>query len=319
MSAAMSDAPPRHPFRFSSPATGCNTRAELIDRARLLEDLGYASVTIADHFGDQLGPIATLMAIAEATTTLRIAPMVFSNDYRHPAVLAKEAATLDLLSEGRLELGLGAGWKAIDYEYTGIPFDDPVDRIDRMAESLSIIKGLWGPGPTNVAGRWYRVEGLDGTPKPLQQPHPPITIGGGSKRVLQLAGREADIVGFIPSMKAGVVNEQTGASATPAAIERRLGWVREAAGDRFGQLELQVRLELALVTDDPDPIFDSLSGGFGLTPDEARQTPYALLGSTSHMAHQLRERRDRWGFSYIGVPREAAEALAPVVAELAGT
>lgn len=315
----MSDAPQRHPFRFSSPATGCNTRRELVDRARLLEDLGYGAVTIADHFGDQLGPIATLMAIADATTTIRIAPMVFSNDYRHPAALAKEAATLDLLSEGRLEFGLGAGWKATDYEATGISFDDAVDRIDRMAESIAVIKALWADGPATVDGRWYRITELEGTPKPFQRPHPPVTIGGGSRPVLQLAGREADIVGFIPSMKAGVVDERAGASATPAATDRRLGWLRDAAGDRYADLELQVRLELALVTDQPDVYFETMAGGFGLTPDEARQTPYALLGTVEQMVETLRQRRDRWGFSYIGVPLDAAEALAPVVAALAGT
>ena len=315
----MTEPPLRRPFRFSSPATGCNTRRELIDRAKLLEDLGYSAVTIADHFNDQLGPIATLMAIADATTGIRIAPMVFSNDYRHPAALAKEAATLDLLSDGRLEFGLGAGWKASDYATTGITFDDAVDRIDRMAESLSVIKALWVDGPATVSGRWYQVDGLEGTPKPLQKPHPPITVGGGSKRVIQLAGREADIVGFIPSMKAGVVDAQAGPSATPAATDRRLEWLRDAAGDRFEHLELQVRLELALVTDDPDPLFETMSGAFGLTPDEGRETPYALVGPTDQMVEQLEQRRDRWGFSYIGVPLDAAEALAPVVAKLAGT
>ncbi|MCC6225754.1 MAG: TIGR03621 family F420-dependent LLM class oxidoreductase [Microthrixaceae bacterium] len=314
----MTEPPLRRPFRFSSPATGCNTRRELIDRAKLLEDLGYSAVTIADHFNDQLGPIATLMAIADATTSIRIAPMVFSNDYRHPAALAKEAATLDLLSEGRLEFGLGAGWKASDYATTGITFDDAVERIDRMAESLSVIKALWAEGPAKVMGRWYQVDGLEGTPKPFQKPHPPITVGGGSKRVIQLAGREADIVGFIPSMKAGVVDAQAGPSATPAATDRRLEWLRDAAGDRFEHLELQVRLELALVTDDPDPLFETMSGAFGLTPDEGRETPYALVGPTDHMVEQLERRRDRWGFSYIGVPLDAADALAPVVARLAG-
>lgn len=314
----MTEPPLRRPFRFSSPATGCNTRRELIDRAKLLEDLGYSAVTIADHFNDQLGPIATLMAIADATTSIRIAPMVFSNDYRHPAALAKEAATLDLLSEGRLEFGLGAGWKASDYATTGITFDDAVERIDRMAESLSVIKALWAEGPAKVVGRWYQVDGLEGTPKPFQKPHPPITVGGGSKRVIQLAGREADIVGFIPSMKAGVVDAQAGPSATPAATDRRLEWLRDAAGDRFEHLELQVRLELALVTDDPDPLFETMSGAFGLTPDEGRETPYALVGPTDHMVEQLERRRDRWGFSYIGVPLDAADALAPVVARLAG-
>ena len=314
----MTDSPTRRPVRFSSPATGCNTKRELIDRARMLEDLGYSTITIADHFGDQLGPVATLMAIADATSTLRIASMVFSNDYRHPAVLAKEAATLDLLSDGRLEFGLGAGWKAADYESTGIDFDPPGRRIERMEESLDVICALWDDGPVHHDGPHYRVDGLEGSPKPLQRPHPPIAIGGGSKRILQFAARRADIIGFIPSMASGQVDANAGASATPEATDRRLEWIREAAGDRFDEIELQVRLEFALVIDDPDPLFEAMAGGFGLTPDQARQTPYALVGPTSTMAEHLEDRRDRWGFSYIGVPRDVAEAMAPVVAKLAG-
>jgi probable F420-dependent oxidoreductase len=314
----MTELPTRRPFRFSSPATGCRTRREVVERARMLEDLGYSTITIADHFAEQLGPIATLMAIADATTSLRIGSMVFSNDYRHPAVLAKEAATLDLLSEGRLEFGLGAGWKAADYATTGIGFDPPGLRIDRMEESLQLIKALWSEGPVDHVGRHYRVEGLEGAPKPVQSPHPPIVVGGGSKRILQFAAREADIVGFIPSMASGKVDAQAGASATPEATDRRLSWIRDAAGARFADLELQVRLEFALVTDDPDPLFDGMAGGFGLTPEQARATPYALVGPTSSMVELLEQRRDRWGFSYVGVPRDVAEAMAPVVAELAG-
>ena len=314
----MTDSPTRRPFRFSSPATGCNTKRELVDRARMLEDLGYSTITIADHFGDQLGPIATLMAIADATSTLRIASMVFSNDYRHPAVLAKEAATLDLLSDGRLEFGLGAGWKPGDYESTGIDFEPPGRRIARMEESLGVITALWADGPVQHEGEHYRIDGLEGTPKPVQRPHPPIAIGGGSKRILQFAAKHADIIGFIPSMASGQVDASAGATATPDATDRRLEWIREAAGERFDDIELQVRLEFALVIDDPEPLFEGLSGGFGLTPDEARQTPYALVGPTSTMAELLEDRRERWGFSYIGVPRDIAESMAPVVAKLAG-
>ncbi len=309
---------PRRPFRFSSPATSCRTRRELIDRARMLEDLGYSTITISDHFGEQLGPVAALMAIAENTTTIRVASMVFSSDYRHPAVLAKEAATLDLLTEGRFEFGLGAGWKETDYASTGIPFAPAGRRIDRMEETLGILKALWAEGPVTHRGEFYEIDRLDGFPKPYQRPHPPITVGGGSKRILQLAAREADIVGFIPSMKAGRVEASTGRSATPEATDRRVEWIHEAAPDRVGELELQVRLEAAILIDDPDPIFEGMSAGFGLTPDEARGTPYALVGPTEAMVEALEVRRDRWGFSYVGVPYDAAEALGPVVGKLAG-
>jgi probable F420-dependent oxidoreductase len=314
----MTESLPRRPFRFSSPATGCRTRRELVERARMLEDLGYSAITISDHFGEQLGPIASLMAIADATSTLRISAMVFSSDYRHPAVLAKEAATLDLLSDGRLEFGLGAGWKESDYQSTGIPFQPPSRRIDRMEETLSVIKALWADGPVTHHGELFDINELNGFPKPAQRPHPPIIVGGGSKRILQLAAREADIIGFIPSMKTGQVDANAGKSATPGATDRRVEWIREAAGDRIDQIELQVRLEFAMVIDDPDPLFEGMASGYGLTPDDARATPYALVGPTEAMVDALELRRDRWGFSYVGVPFDVADSLAPVVGKLAG-
>ena len=321
----MTDRPPaallpdRRPFRFSSPAAGILDARALRDRVRNLEDLGYSSVTISDHFDDQLGPVATLMAAAEATTTLRIGALVFSNDFRHPAVVAKEAATLDVLSGGRLEFGLGAGWMDSDYTSTGLVKDRPGVRISRMAESLEVIRSLWSEGPTHFAGDFYTIDGLDGLPKPLQQPHPPVIVGGGSERVLRLAGEVADIVSFNPSMRSGKIDTTAGSSSTPEATDQKLAWIREGAGERYRELELHVRLEVALVCDDPDPYFDGLSGGFGLTPDQARQSPHALLGPPSMMIERLIERRERWGLSYIGVPQEASEAMAPVVAALAGT
>jgi probable F420-dependent oxidoreductase len=308
------------PFRFSTPlGEDVVDRRSLRERARLLEDLGYATATVPDHFDRQLGPIATLMAIAETTSTIRVASLVLSNDYRHPAVLAKELATVDLLTEGRLEVGLGAGWKTIDYEQSGIPHDPASTRIERMGEAIKVIKGLWGPEPVDFEGDHYRIRGMVGTPRPHQRPHPPLMIGGGGRKVLQLAAREADIVAFNPAMVSGRIDETTGATATPAETEKRLAWIREAAGDRFDGIELHVRLQLAIVVDDADPLYDALAGGFGLTPDEARGTPYAVAGPPEAIIDALLERRERYGFSYIGVPAEAAEAMGPVVAKLAGT
>lgn len=285
----------------------------------MLEDLGFSTVTVSDHFGEQLGPIAALVTMAEATSTLRLAPLVLCNDYRHPVVIAKEIATMDLLSEGRLEVGLGAGWRISDYEVSGIPFDPPGVRIDRLGESIDLLKALWSGEPVHHMGRHFRVEGMAGFPLPVQRPHPPLIVGGGGRRVLSLAAREADIVGIIPSLTAGKVDASTGREATPEATDQKLSWIREAAGDRFGDIELQVRLEVALVTDDPDPYFEALSGSFGLTPDQARGCPYALCGPVEAMVDQLVERRERWGLSYVGIPFEAVEAMAPVVAKLAGT
>ncbi len=307
------------PFRFSSPITVATSRAGLRDQVRKLDDFGYSTATMSDHIDDQLGPIASLMAVAEASPTIRIAALVFCNDFRQPVILAKEAATLDLLSDGRLEFGLGAGWKEADYDKSGIDHDHAGLRIERMAEALTVIKGLWADGPFTHHGQRYRVSELDGMPKPSQRPHPKIIVGGGARRVLELAGREADIVSFNPSMAAGKIDETAGATATPEAIDQKLEWVRTAAGDRFEQLELHVRLELAIVTDDPDPLFEELGGAFGLTADQARQTPHALAGPPEAMIDDLIERRERWGFSYIGIPYGAAEVMAPVVSKLAGT
>src|SRR5260370_30531151 len=163
------------------------------DKARLVESLGYKALYLPDLFGDQLGPIAALMAAAYATTTLRVGSLVFDNDYRHPVVLAKEVASLDLLSDGRFDLGLGAGWMASDYEQAGIPFDSPGLRIERMEEGLAIIKGLLAGGEFSFTGKHYRIASLEGSPSPVQKPHPTIVLGGGGRRMLRLAAREADI------------------------------------------------------------------------------------------------------------------------------
>ena len=307
------------PFRFSSPVGRIVDGPGLRERARKLEDLGFSTLTISDHFDLQLGPVAALMAAADATTTLRVASLVFSNDYRHPAVLAKEAATLDLLTDGRFEFGLGAGWMDADYQQAGITHDSAKVRVDRMEESLDVIRALWLDAPATHHGTHYDIDGLDGTPKPLTPGGPPIIIGGGGKRVMQLAARVADIIGFNPNMKAGKIDENAGPSATPEATDRKMGWIREAAGDRFDSLELQIRLELAIVTDDPDPMYEVLAGGFGMSPADARVTPHACVGTVDEICESLIARREQWGFNYIGVPAVSVDEFAPVVARLAGT
>jgi probable F420-dependent oxidoreductase len=274
---------------------------------------------MADHFTDELAPLPALVAAADATSSLRIGTMVLANDYRHPVVLAKEAATLDVLSGGRLELGVGAGWMTSDYEAAGIPLDRAGVRIERLTEALAVLKGLFADEPCTFAGDHYAVTALDGRPKPVQRPHPPIVIGGGGERVLRLAAREADIIGINVNLAAGVIDERAFPDGTPAATERKLGWIRDAAGPRFGAIELQVRVHLALVTDDRDGTIDALAGGFGLTPDEARATPHALIGTPEQICDDLVERRERYGISYLGLSGDQMDAFAPVIARLAGT
>jgi probable F420-dependent oxidoreductase len=309
------------PFRFtvqcSSPhAVDARSWREL---ARRCEGLGYHALTVSDHLDEQLGPGPALMAAAAATTTLRIGAMVFCNDFRHPVALAKEAATLDVLSEGRFELGLGAGWLRTDYDRAGIPLDPPGVRIDRMAEAIAVIKGLWSGEPFDFAGSHYRIDAMAGTPRPVQQPHPPVFVGGGGRRMLTVAAREADIVGLNAAMASGAVDASIGADATAAATERKLAWVREAAGERWSRLEIQTRVHLAMVHDDRAAIAELLAAGFGLTPAEARDSPHALVGTVDQLVDDLVERRERFGINVIGLPLDAMEPFAPVVAALAGT
>lgn len=312
-------APPLFRFGIQCSSPPSVTAAGWRELARKCEDLGYARLTVADHLDDQLAPIAALMAAADATTSLRVGSMVFCNDYRHPAVLAKEAATLDVLSDGRFELGMGAGWMTSDYEAAGIPMDRPGVRIGRLEEAVQVVKGLFADGPLVHDGEHYRIHGLSGSPKPVQRPHPPILIGGGGRKVLELAGRHADIVGLNPSLPGGVIDASAGPDATEAATERKIGWVRAAAGDRFDRIELQTRIHLAIVTDDRPGTADALAAGFGLTPDEALRSPHALCGSPEEIADDLVERRERFGISGIGLSLDAIDAMAPVVARLAGT
>jgi probable F420-dependent oxidoreductase len=311
--------PSPRPFRFTLQASRLGHPAELRPLARKAEDLGIAVLTVADHLDDQLAPITALMAVADATTTLRVGSLVFANDYRHPVVLAKEAATLDVLSGGRLEFGLGAGWMAHDYHSAGIAMDRPGVRIDRMEEALGIILGLWADGPVDHDGQHYRIEDLEGQPKPAQRPHPPVVIGGGGPRVLALAGRHADIVGLNPTLTAGVIDANAGPSATAEATEAKIAIVREAAGARFDRIELQTRIHLAIVSDDRQSMFDLFAEGFGLTPDQARHSPHALCGTVDQIVDDLVERRERFGISTIGLSASSLDDMAPVIARLAGT
>jgi probable F420-dependent oxidoreductase len=310
---------PLPPFRFgvqcSSPA-GVNARSWR-ELSRKVEDLGYHRLTVSDHLDDQLAPIASLMAAADATTTLRVGTLVFANDYRHPAVLAKEAATLDLLSEGRFELGLGAGWMTTDYDRAGIAMDRPSVRIARLEEAVQVVRGLLGEGPCTFTGEHYRIDGLQGAPLPVQRPLP-LLIGGGGRRVLELAGRHADIVGLNPALPTGVIDAAAGADATAEATDRKIGWVRAAAGDRFEAIELHTRIHLAVVTDDRRSMAEAIAPGFGLAPADALASPHALCGSVDQIVEDLLARRERHGIASIGLSLDAVDPMAPVVAALAG-
>lgn len=306
------------PFRFGVQAKGAADGRAWREQARVAEALGYATLWVPDHLGDEWGPLVALTAAAEATTTLRIGALVFDNDFRHPAVLAKELATLDVLSDGRVEAGLGAGWMRSDYEAHGLSYDAARTRIERMAEGLAVMKALWSGGPTTFEGRHYSLRGAPGQPRPLQRPHPPVLVGGGGRKVLTVAAREADIVGFNASLAAGVVGPEVAATALAGCFDERVAWVREAAGDRFGALELHCNVFVCMVGADPHATAEALAPAFGVAPEEALEVPLVLVGSVNHICDVLLQRRERFGFTYWVVPAASAKAFAPVVERLAG-
>ena len=320
------------PLRFGVQEHRAPSARAWKEKARQVEALGYASLYLPDHFTDQVGPIAALMAAADATTRLRVGSLVFDNDYRHPVVLAKEAATIDLLSDGRFDLGLGAGWMATDYEQTGIPFDSPGTRISRMEEALTIIKGLFTGEPFTFAGEHYRVTGIEGSPRPLQMPHPPILLGGGGRRMLRLdpltgkdladletVAREADIVNVNFDLREGAINRNLVRTGLAEATDEKLGWIRDAAGERMERVELSVTIFLANITDDRESVASVMAAGIGVEPKDILAMPHFLIGTVDQVVEDVQARRERYGISYVIVPGEAAESFAPVVARLAGT
>jgi probable F420-dependent oxidoreductase len=285
--------------------------------ARCAEDLGYSTLTIPDHFDNQIAPMPALAAAAAATSSLRVGSIVWCNDYKHPLVLAKEIATLDLLSGGRAQLGLGAGWMKSDYAQAGIPYDAPGQRIDRMIEALAILRGHFGLGPFKHQGKHYQIEEMDGIPKPVQKPIP-IFIGGGGKRMLSVAAREGDIVGINVDLRAGEGALQKAATANSDATAEKVGWVREAAGARYGDLEINVLAYATVVTDNRDEALKQLSATFHVPPDQLLEIPHVLVGSVDQIVADLERRRDQFDMSYVVIRADQMHAFAPVLGRLAG-
>ena len=309
---------PLRPFRFGVQASSAKTRAEWVDLALRTEGQGYSCLTMPDHYDEQMAPVPALMTAANVTTTLRVGALVWDNDYKHPAVLAKELATMDVLSDGRLELGIGAGWLISDYEQMGIPYDSAKIRIDRFVEGIKVIKGAMGQGPFSFSGEHYTITGYNGTPKPIQAPCPPILIGGGGKRVLSIAAREADIIGINATMSAGVVGPDAISTMTAAAVDEKVDIVRVAAGARLADIEMNVRAFLVNITDDAAGAAAGIATMIGVEQKMVEETPFALVGPPSKLIEDLIARRERWGFSYIIVGAEDIDSFAPVVSALNG-
>jgi probable F420-dependent oxidoreductase len=310
------------PFTFLADAFDVSSARELGERARAAEDLGVTTFVLPDHLVGQPAPVPYLAAVAALTERIRISAFVHNNDLRHPAVLAQELATLDLLSEGRLDVAVGAGWNEAEYTAIGLSFDPVRVRQARLAESVTVLKGCFGADPFSFAGEHYTITEYDAQPKPVQQPHPPFFIGGGGRATLELAAREAQTVGFAPRILRGGVPDPR--SFTWAATEEKIGWVREAAGERFDHLTLNVYPSFWPVT-----VTDDLAGeaekvaaamrdrsGIELSVREVIDSPHIFIGSHDRFVEKFTELRDRLGISSFLIGD--LEQLGPVVEQLAG-
>ena len=298
---------------MSRAATGAEWRA----KARRVEELGYDTLLITDHMTAQLAPIPAMTAALDATTRLRVGSYVFSNDYRNPVVLAKEIATLDVLSGGRVDLGIGAGWNVRDYRMLGIAYDPPATRVPRMMEAVRLIDRLLTEDSVDAKGRYYTVRGAKVLPKPIQRPRPPLMIGAGGPRLLRFAAEHADIVVLNPQFNAA--GRPMLSELTAEATQRKIDDFRAAAGRRLERIELSIYVADAGVTDEPGSLFDGLATRLKGAVAQLVDSPFFLYGSVADLSSQLRERRERYGMSYVGVPERAMEPFAAVVRELRGT
>jgi probable F420-dependent oxidoreductase len=308
------------PFRFGVNLAYARSRADWQEMARKVEALGYDTLTVPDHLADLVSPMPALVSAAEATKSLRVGTNVLNNDLRHPVLVAREAATVDLLTDGRLQLGLGAGSIKSEYDEVGLSFDAGAIRVERLAEAVTIIKALLSGAEASFAGQHYRVTGHRIAPLPVQKPHPPVLIGGNGSNLLTLAAREADIVGL-----SGITFRQGGAAPPDlsgwrvAAVDERVRLVRGMAGDRFPALELNAYVQRVVVTEDRHGAAEELTHRWTqLSADEILASPYVLIGTIGQIVEDLEARRERWGISYYVVREPSLDAFAPVVARLAG-
>jgi probable F420-dependent oxidoreductase len=317
-----------HPFRFGVQSFAPTTAQSWRDQARRAEALGFSTFSVADHVigpGPALAqtnhPVQTVAAIpamavaAEATSTIRIGSRVLCVDYRQPVMLAKEAATLDFFSDGRLELGIGCGWLEGEYAAMGVAFDPAGVRLDRLEEVIRLLRASFAGDAVDVTGEHVHAVGFTAVPVPARQP--PLMVGGGSARVLGIAAREADIVSLNFDNSSGKIGAAGVGSSTAEATARKIEWIRAGAGDRFADVEIEIGAYFTAVTEDASTI-DAMAAMFELSPQEFAEHPHALIGPVDAICDQLEERRERYGISYVTFGAAAMESVAPVVERLAG-
>jgi probable F420-dependent oxidoreductase len=310
------------PFHFLADVGEIVTGSELAARARRAEQMGYHALVLPDHLIKQLSPVVTMATVAAATTTLRVSAFVMNNDLRHPAVLAQDLASIDVLSDGRLDIAIGAGWNKPEYNAIGIAFDRTPVRQARLAESITVLKGLFTGEPFSFAGEHYTITDYAAQPVPVQRPHPPFFIGGGGRRTLTLAGREAAIVGLAPRILAN--SKLDAMSLTLAAAREKIGWVREAAGERFESLEFNIYPSAwpVVITDnlraEARRVIDSLRSrtGVELTEDEVIDSPHVFIGSIDRLVAKFLQLREELGITSILLGE--IDELTPVLERLSG-
>ncbi|ANY21681.1 MULTISPECIES: LLM class F420-dependent oxidoreductase [Gordonia] len=318
-------------FRFGAGGEGNKDEGgarKFVKLAQTAEEYGYDTFAVPDHLGNQVGPLAALGALTQATSTIRLATSVLANGWRHPALLAKEANTIDVLSKGRLELGIGAGWMKEEFDKAGIEFESPGVRIRRLDEALTVLDGLMRGETVNFDGEFYQINGLEGSPRPRQGPRPPIAVGGGGPKMLALAAKHADIISVAPGTTTD--GKMKLSDMTIAKTTERVDRIREAAGDRFDDLELNWTIAVIVITDDrvatAEMALKALEQGYPpniahdteFTVDDVLTSPYIAIGSFDEIADQIREVRRRTTMSYVGVFPTQMDAFAPVLAQLKG-
>lgn len=287
-----------------------------VQSAQELERMGYSTMFVPDHFHEGYGPITAMATAAVVTNNLTLAAAVMAVDFRHPAVLARELTSIDQLSAGRLEVGLGAGYQIEDFELTGIRMDRPGARVDKLIEYVTVLKGLFGAEPLSFTGEYFQIKSLNGTPKPFSGRCPPFFLAGGGKRLLTFAATNADIIGVNPTLPSSEHKAESAANATPASIDEKFDWIRDAAGERFAQLTLHAWLRYAHVTEDARGEAEKLTNLFRVDAEQVLKSPVVLMGTVEEIIERLHERRERWGYSYFTVQQPAAREFAAVIERL---
>ncbi len=303
-------------FRFGVEMLGPFVGMASAESARHLEELGYSTLFVADHFNEGYGPITAMASAVAATSTLHVASAVFAPDFRHPAVLAHELASIDLISGGRLEVGLGAGYMVSDYEASGITMDPPGVRVDRLVEYVTVLRGLFESGSFSFHGEHYDITSLEGIPTPYTPGGPPIFIAGGGKRMLTFAAETAKIIGVNVALASSEDRAKAARDGVPSSIDEKLEWIRGAAGQRMSEIELHAWVRHAHVTNDSDSLVAELSGQFNVSAEDVRSSPMVLVGDVGEIVERLHARRERWGYSYFTVQQPAAEEFAEVLERL---